>query len=225
MYCTRALIICSLLLGNILLAQDRFALLSEPTFAVNTEVSYKYQMNFSLRSRHLLYQGSGLSFATRQVDLAHFSTFKLDLRHSFSFGLQYRNRSAFEDLGNEFRLTQQFNIIRRSGANRFGHRIRTEQRFFEKFTVHRIRYRFAWDRPLHGPSLDVGESYTIQSIEAVSSYSKALSSTYDIRLNSQIGWLFTRYLRLQVGLEYRLNSINQVLVHRLFLLCSAILKV
>lgn len=225
MYCIRLTLICFFLLTNSLLAQDNFALLGEPTFAVNTEISYKYQMNFSLRTRHLLYEDSGLGFTTRQLDLMHFSTLRLDLRHSISLGLQYRNRSAFEELSNEFRLTQQFNIIQRSGANRFGHRVRAEQRFFKELTVYRIRYRFAWDRPLNGPSLDLGESYTVQSVETVSSYSKELKPDYDIWLNSQIGWLLTKYLRLQVGLEYRLDSFNRALFHRLFLLTTAVLKV
>jgi len=225
MYYTRLLCFSVVLLTTKLLAQDNFALLGEPAFAINTELSYKYQMNFGLRSRHLLYSGENLSLNTRQVDLMHFSTLKLDLRHSISFGVMYRNRSAFEDLGDEFRLTQQVNIIKRRGSSRFGHRLRIEQRLFENLSILRVRYRFAYDRPLNGPSLDLGETYCVQYVEAVTNYSENFTPFYDLRLTSQIGWLLTKYLRLQAGLEYRLDSLNQQLVHRVFILTTAILKV
>jgi hypothetical protein len=137
----------------------------------------------------------------------------------------YRNRSAFDDLEDEFRLTQQVNIIKPRGSSRFGHRLRVEQRFFEDLNILRVRYRFAFDRPLNGTSLDPGESYCVQYVEAVSNYSQNFKPFYDLRITSQIGWLLTKYLRLQAGLEYRLDTFNQALVHRLFILSTLVLKV
>jgi hypothetical protein len=206
-------------------AQDKFALLGESAFALNTELSYKYRMNFGLKTRYFLYLDNDLVYNTQQIDFVHFSTLKLDLRHTVSLGIQYRNRSVFESISDEFRLTQQFNIVKPRGATRYGHRIRLEQRFFKNFTVFRARYRFAFDQPLSGPSLDLGESYFVQSFETVSIFSKVQTPNHDFRVTSQIGWLVTPYLRLQLGLEYRFESFNTVVFHRMFILSTAILKV
>ena len=225
MSCIRNGLLVLLLLGSSKLnAQDDFALLGETSFALNTELSYKYQMNFGVRTRYFLYQNEDFVFNSRQLDLIHFSTIKLDLRHTVSLGLQYRSRDVFEEGDNEFRLTQQFNIVKQKDATRYGHRFRLEQRFFQLFTTFRFRYRFTFDFPLNGPTLDLGEGYFIQSFEGVSAFSKIFKPSHDLRITSQLGWLLSKYFKLQMGLEYRLESFNSVAFHRLILLTTAVLK-
>lgn len=221
-YYFTGLILCFSFLGN---SQNNFAFLGETSLALNTELSYKYQMNFGLRSRYFLYQNENVLLNYKQVDLIHFSTLKLDSRHTISLGLQYRFRDLFDEGDDEFRLTQQFNMVKRVGAIRYGHRFRVEQRFFKLFTTFRFRYRFTFDMPLIGTSLDIGESYWVQSFEGVSSFTSAFKPVYDFRTTSQLGWLLTNYFKLQAGLEYRLESFNITTLHRIFLLTTAVLKV
>lgn len=210
---------------NFLYAQSDFESLGETSFAVNTNVANNYTINFAINSRYYLYQDEAINFENRQLDFIHFSTFGLDYNHSISLGLQYRLRESIDGESNELRLTQQFNNTQRHEAMRFGHRIRLEQRFFENLTIIRSRYRFAIDFPLNGTNLNIGEAYLVNAMEALLSHSKKLKPELGYRATAQIGWLVSAALKLQLGLEYRLEAFNLDTEQKLFLLTSAVLKI
>ncbi|NCO62838.1 MAG: DUF2490 domain-containing protein [Flavobacteriales bacterium] len=182
-------------------------------------------MNFALKSRYYLYQDAAFRLEQRQLDVVHFSTFKLNYKYNISFGLQYRNRDVFSDSSNEFRTTQQFNYLKQPFGARFGHRFRTEQRFLDAETIFRQRYRFAVDFPLNGEKLDIGEAYYVCSVEALLSLSNINAPELDQRTTAQIGWQLTENLKLQTGLEYRLEALNINTQNKLFILTSAVLKI
>ncbi len=214
------------LLGlNIVFTQSDFESLGETAFALNTNISSDYKINFALRSRYYLYQDEAFNFENRQIDLVHFSTFNFDYNRSVSFGLQYRFRESIDGGSDELRLTQQFNYTKKREGLRFGHRTRIEQRILNHFTIFRTRYRFALDFPLKGQKLDINEAYFIGSVEALLSISKSISPEVDQRTTVQIGWLLRHQLRLQFGLEYRFEAFNINTEERLFVLTSAILKI
>lgn len=207
------------------LSQRNFESLGESAFLVNHKFSEKYAVNFALESRYFLYQNSTFKLKQRQVDLAHFSTLNLNYTTSISLGIEYRNRELFNNIGNELRITQQFNYATQKQGMRFGHRIRSEQRYFKTHTVFRQRYRFTIDFPLNGEKLDVGEAYFVGSLEGLLYLSKVLKPELGQRTTTQIGWQFTENLKLQLGLEYRLEAVNIETEKNLFILTSAILKI
>jgi hypothetical protein len=213
------------LVGLCVFSQDDFESLGETAFAINHKVSSNYKYNFALRSRYYLYQDNSFNIENRQIDVVHFSTFGLDYNHSLSIGIQYRFREPISRGSNELRLTQQFNYTKKNLSLRFGHRIRLEQRILEEFTILRTRYRFALDFPLNGEKLDIGEGYLVLSMEALLSQSSAIKPEIDHRTSSQIGWLISKQLKLQVGLEYRFEAFNIKTEEKLFILTSAILKI
>ncbi|MFV9549817.1 DUF2490 domain-containing protein [Algibacter sp. PT7-4] len=206
-------------------AQNNFTSLGESAFAINHTVSKTYSMNFALRSRYFLYKNKNLQYQQQQIDIYHFSTIKLNFNHKLSFGIYYRNRDRFETGTNELRLTQQFNFTKQKLGVRYGHRIRAEQRIIDNKTIFRQRYRFAVDFPLNGEKLDIGEAYLVSATEGLLSLSKTDKPETDIRISSQIGWQISQKLKLQTGLEHRLEAFNLKAKNNLYILSSAVLKI
>lgn len=206
-------------------AQGDFVALGESSFAVNHKISKNYSVNFATRSRYFLYRDASIQYNQQQIDVFHFSTFKLDFSHDLSFGIYYRNRDLFETGNNELRFTQQFNYKKQRLGVRYGHRFRAEQRILDNKTIFRQRYRFAVDFPLNGEKLDIGEPYFICAFEGLLSLTKPDAPEIDQRTTAQIGWQLTENLKLQAGLEYRLEAFNVKGRNNLFILSSAILRI
>ena len=197
----------------------------QPGIAVNYKVAPGYEHNFSLTKRTFTYRDSDLLFDVRQLDLVHFSKLKLLDNQSLGFGIQYRFRKVFEpDNGNELRLSQQYNITFRPRVVRFGHRLRSEQRIFKQRTVHRLRYRFAFDRPLVGEKLDIGEAYLVGTLESLLSIGSGQSPQYDQRVALNVGWLVSQKSKIQAGLEYRREDFTNIGQDVLFFNTSLILS-
>lgn len=206
-------------------AQSNFSSLGEHNLSINHKVSGLYKYNFSVSTRHYIYNNKTTNIHIRQLDFKHFSTYNLSLDNSISLGLQYRNRNWFENSNNEIRITQQFNTTTRLRALRFGHRFRTEQRISKPKTTHRFRYRFAVDFPLNGEQLDIGEAYIIASNEALYSVAKAVKPELDYRITTLLGWLYSKNLKLQFGLEYRFEGFNIKNDQKLHVLTSGVIKI
>lgn len=207
MYFTKWPIALLLLLSNCWLgAQENLTGYWQPQFSLNYDVTGTYSHNFSLVNRNYILDEQQFLLKGRQLDLAHFSSLKIQDNQSIAFGVQYRFRSNFENKENELRLTQQYNITHKPNVVRFGHRLRVEQRITKPLTIHRFRYRWALDFPLKGQDLDLGEPYFVGSFENLLSVSKGNSSQYDFRLTGQVGWQLGPTLKLQAGMEYRLED-------------------
>ncbi|GGD22275.1 DUF2490 domain-containing protein [Hyunsoonleella pacifica] len=227
MRCIKSLILSIglYLVSTNLFAQNNFTGFGESVLAVNHKISQSYTVNFALETRYFIHRNNTFLLNYQQIDFAHFSTLNLNYNHSLSLGLEYRNRAVFNEGSNEFRTTEQYNYKTQKLGVRYGHRFRSEQRFFENETVFRQRYRFAVDFPLNGEKLDIGEAYLVSSSESLLSLSKFIKPEIDIRLSSQIGWQITEQLKLQTGLEYRLGAFNLEASHQVFLLTTGVLKI
>lgn len=204
-------------------SQDNFNVLGESSVALNHNVSKNYSVNFAFRSRYFLHEDY-VTYKQQQIDFFHFSTFKLNYVHNLSFGVYYRNRDWFETGSDELRFTQQFNYTKQQLGVRYGHRFRLEQRIFDSVTSFRQRYRFAVDFPLNGEKLNIGEPYLICSTESLLNVSKLIKPLFDQRVTTQIGWQINEKLKLQTGLEYRLEGYNAIARNGLFVLSGAICK-
>lgn len=224
-YIKIALVALMFCVGLNLFAQNNFEGLGETSFAINTNVSSSYKINFAIRSRYYTYKNEAFHIENRQLDFVHFSTLNLDYNHSLSLGIQYRLRESIDGESNELRLTQQFNYTHKNQALRFGHRFRFEQRILNNLTIFRSRYRYALDFPLNGEKLDVGESYLVTSMEVLLSLNRNIKPELDHRTTAHLGWLVSEKLKLQIGLEYRFEALNLKTEEKLFALTSFILKV
>ncbi|WP_430411505.1 DUF2490 domain-containing protein [Kordia sp.] len=205
-------------------SQNDFTTFFEPLFAVNHKVNDTYKVNFATKARNYIYRDDEFEFTMRQFEFIHFSTYSFNSNHSVSAGIMYRFRENFEDKSNELRLTQQYNYAYRPNVIRFGHRFRSEQRITTDQTVHRFRYRFTIDFPLQGDKLDVGEPYLVTNVESLLSVAKTDLPQIDQRFTTQIGWQWTKNLKLQTGLEYRFENYTNTTSEILFVLTSVILK-
>ena len=105
-----------------------------------------------------------------------------------------------------------------------GHRFRAEQRIFPSFTIWRFRYRFALDSPLQGEKLDIGEAYIIASLESLFSDARGANVEIDQRFTVQLGWLLSAKVKLQGGLEYRLEDYSSQTQEVFFVLTSMVLS-
>lgn len=203
-------------------AQENLTGYWQPQIALNYQVSGLYSHNFSLINRNYIFDKKEFLLKGRQLDVAHFSKLKIRDNQSIAFGVQYRFRNNFEDKENELRFTEQYNFTTKLHAIRYGHRFRAEQRITKSLTIHRFRYRFAMDFPLQGEKLDSGEAYFVGSLENLLSVSKQSSPQYDIRLSGQIGWQIGKDLKLQMGVEYRMEDFMATTPQNVvFLLTSA----
>jgi hypothetical protein len=206
-------------------AQNNFQNFGESAFALNHSVSQKYKVNFALRSRYYLFKKGSILYKQRQIDIFHFSTYKLNYHHDLSLGIYYGSRGFFDEGSNEYRITQQFNYKHQKLSIRYGHRFRAEQRILETRTIFRQRYRFSVDFPLNGEKLNIGESYLVATAEGLLNLGKNRKPEIDQRTTLQIGFQVSENLKLQTGLDCRLEAINIRTNKLLFLLTTAILKI
>lgn len=205
-------------------SQETSTVYWQPEVSVNYKVSPFYTQNFSLTNRNYLYQDQETKLSVRQIDLAHFSNVKIDFNKSLGLGVQYRFREFFEEnKGNELRVTQQFNTTYKIRNIQLGNRLRAEQRIKSTGTVHRFRYRFAVDFPLKGLELDVGEPYFIATTESLLSVGRAMAPMHDQRITSQIGWSLPKGVKLQLGIQYRLENYTRSAQQVFFFLNSLVL--
>lgn len=209
----------------LLQAQDNTTVYWQPQVSLNYKVSPLYAQNFSITNRNYVYKNEEIKLAVRQIDLAHFSNLTIDFNKSVGLGVQYRFRENFEtDRNNELRLTEQFNTTHKIRSIRFGNRLRTEQRITPASTVHRFRYRFAADFPLEGLELDTGEVYLVMTTETLLSVGKGAEPMYDQRLTTQIGWSLPKGMKLQLGIQYRLEDYTRNSEHVFFFLNSLVMS-
>ncbi len=214
-----------MLLGLTNYAQNDTEVFNENAFAIQHRANERYAVNFELSNRAFVYTDEGIVYRMRQVQISHFSTLKLDLKQSVALGLMYRERAAFEDSSNEIRFTQQFNKKTIFKTLRFGHRFRSEQRFYDDFTAFRFRYRLALDIPLQGLKLDVGETYFVLTNEALFTSANSYKPELEYRLSPTIGLLLSKDLNFKFGVELRLNRINIETEETVFLNSALVLTI
>ena len=206
-------------------SQDSTIAYWEPEVAFNYKVTPLLKQNFSLSNRNYLYNDQKTQLTIRQIEITHFSSLTLDPYKSIGLGIQYRFREPFEKAKeNELRLTQQFNITKKTSSVRFGNRFRIEQRIQPSKLVHRFRYRFAVDIPLKGLKMDIGEPYLVATTESLLSLGKSIKPMYDQRITSQIGWSISQHLKAQLGIQFRIENYTESTEHVFFFLNSLVIS-
>ena len=215
------------LLNYVAFSQNEFLVWSQPEFKIEHEVSAKYSMDFSFRSRYAIYDENGFQYKQLLMELTHFSNFKINDNQTLSLGLNLRNRGWFDSGSNEIRLTEQYEIKRKKGVLRHSHRIRIEQRFYEGFTNFRERYQFAIDFPLKGPTVEIGEPFFYGAVEGLLTLNADRAPRFNERTTIVIGWKLSKKLNIFAGptLDYQIRTRRYDQQNVLFFMTAAVLKV
>ena len=174
--------------------------------------------HFSLAHRSYLLQDDW-AYDTRHLDISYFLTWTMEARHKLSMGLKYRILEPFnQDTMDEIRITQQFNYANSNNGVRWGHRIRAEERLRGERTAFRLRYRLTADFPLEGQRLDIGELYSIVSLEPVFSVQRKKRPKYEGRLTMGLGKRINERTKAQCLLHYRKLDVARSNGDQVFLL-------
>lgn len=178
-----------------------------PKLNVAKKIKKDYKLNVGIESRQQL---RTIDFETditqgyeyTLTDVSAMLSKKTGLNNSFTAGYLMR----FSDGAPSYRLIQQFAIVRRFNGFRLSHRFRTDQTFnTSENPVFRARYRLTPEIPLAGLAVDKKEFYLKINNEYVGSLE---ATTYDleVRVVPMLGYVFKNKNKLEVGLDYRIDS-------------------
>lgn len=205
MYFKRPLFTVLLLLPLISFSQASFYW--EPDISYSWKSSDRWSYNIKATALTTISAEDNNGF--RRTELSFFTTRKLFGGKSLSAGYQFRWAEPFfdEGLGYEHRSMQQIGFVSYLGERRIGHRFRAEQRFRRSGYINRFRYRLSYDFPLTGQELDPGEKYFIVSNEILFSINKERRGL-DNRSYAALGWFFNSKRKLETGIQYRSEGID-----------------
>lgn len=193
-------------------------------FFPEASLSYKlnefYSFTHKIESQHGLFDNQSqlneeLTYSHVQTDLQTFLGRKINPFIKVALGYQYR----IENGENTHRPIQQVSILQRESQYRIGHRIRTDQTFFnEAEMLWRLRYRIKGQIPLQGLELDPGEKYLIFSNELIYMYQDG-EDDLENRFVMSLGFYIDDKNKLEVGFDYRTDDylVEDRFRHRLWL--------
>lgn len=188
-------------------AQSTYQFGGLPSLNINKKLKNDWSLNTKLESRQLFQRGeiNGISdkeFNYVLTDLSLIAAKKVGLNSRIAGGYLIR----FEDDEISHRFIQQYVIVQKFSGWRLAHRMMSDQTFskIEKPEI-RFRYRLTTEIPLNGESVDPGEFYLKVNNEYVNSF-QAKEYDLEIRLIPLLGYDITDNVKIESGLDYRVNS-------------------
>lgn len=178
-----------------------------PSINLNKKLPQDFQLNFKLESRQLLKEGffertNDFNYDYVLTDFSLLAAKKIDIDKSVVIGYSIRAREG--SIIN--RSIQQFIITNSYSGFKLSHRISTDQTFEEAEKMEfRLRYRLSSAIALNGQDVDNQEFYLKLNNEYVNSFQDA-KYDLEIRILSFVGYKFTDKQKLELGLDYRINS-------------------
>jgi len=193
------------------LAQNTYRIGVLPSVNFKYDLPADWSINCKLETRHLVQEGTfggdrknNYEYVLSDVSLFFAKRVGLNSRLSGGYLFRYREGEIIH------RAIQQYTLIQKLTGFRISHRIVTDQTFLTSGAVeYRFRYRLAAEVPLNGLSVDFKEFYLKIGKEYLGSIE---NSIYDmeIRLIPMIGYSLAENHKIEIGLDYRVNSlINQ----------------
>lgn len=180
-----------------------------PQFNASFAVQKNWRFFARVEPRQLLLMNNNIDFKYQRTDFLGIFTRRLSVNKNLSLGYLIRHRNGSP----AHMFLQQFTILGKYENLRLAHRIATDQTFIKGIeNMYRFRYRFAVELPLQGRKLDTGEFYIRISNEYNVIYRKS-GFNLEIRAFSGAGHVFNEKFRLELGLDYRLNSISVLPTH------------
>ena len=191
-------------------AQSSFQIGLLPSVVLTDKLEKDWAVIYEIDSRQLLAKGDfeGLTETDYQFVLTDFSVIsakKISSNSRLAGGYLLR----IEDDKIFHRSIQQYTYTHHLDSLALSHRFSSDQTFSsaEKPSF-RVRYRIATEIPLKGETVDADELYFKMSNEFLNSWQ---DSEYDleIRLVPLLGFNFKNEKKLEMGLDYRLDSFLQ----------------
>ena len=180
-----------------------------PEMALSKSLPDNFQTTFKVESQHIRFDNrdpdkAPWEYAHYRTDLQGFIAKKLNPFWKVSAGYQYR----LEGEGpNSHRTIQQVAYVLNSTGVRQGHRLRLDQTYTDGAdTEYRMRYRFSLEVPLAGRTLDPGEFYFLTSNELIGGIQGG-QGEIENRLVGSFGHYFGKELKLEAGLDWRIDKI------------------
>lgn len=189
------------------LTQNTYQLGVLPSFNLNKKLSAQWKTNLKIESRQSLKEGffkesNQVQYEYVLTDFTLILAKKVGLGNTLSGGYTLRLREG--DLIH--RSIQQFTVVRKFSEYRLAHRLSTDQTFIKDEPVEfRLRYRLTLEFALAGQSVNPKEFY----LKINNEYLNILQDKdYDleIRFVPFLGYKFTDENKLEMGLDYRLDS-------------------
>jgi len=188
-------------------AQAGYELGFLPEFNVGKSISTLWAVNVEIAPRYELVAGAFGGDSERDIyfGLLDVTTvFERTIAVDAKLGLGYLAR--FENNKVAHRLIQQYSFSIPYYGYRLGHRFRVDQTFTpdEDLEV-RLRYRLSSDISLNGEFIDPKEIYIKLGNEYVTSF-QGQETDVEIRLIPALGYYIDDDHKLEVGIDYRIDS-------------------
>ncbi len=195
-------------------AQSFYRTGTMPSVNINYGLNKGWGLHFKAESRFLFQSGQfgneplrGFNYLLS--DISMIVSKRTGLKTNLAGGYLIR----INDLDVMHRTIQQFSIVRKYNNFRLAHRFSSDQSFnltpneeFKfKYVEYRLRYRIAAEFPLNGQSVDPREFYLKINNEYLYSWQNS-DNDIEIRIVPLLGYNFEKNSKLEVGLDYRLDS-------------------
>lgn len=177
-----------------------------PEAQLSYNINEDYYVTHKVESQHGMFDSQRLNreleYKHTLTDLQSFVGKKINPFVKIDIGYQYR----VEKGENTHRSIQQVAILQRTNFFRVGHRIRTDQTYFDEESILlRIRYRYSVQVPLQGRDLDPGERYMTLSNEVIY-MNQDSEDDIENRLVASLGFYVDDKTKYELGLDYRTDD-------------------
>ncbi len=172
-----------------------------PSVNINKKLQRDWSLNFKAESRQALFH-DGFAYDYLLTDLSLAAATKTGINTTVAAGYLIR----LDGEAARHRAFQQLSIVRRYTFFRLSHRFSSDQTFQkDQNTEYRLRYRISSEIPLAGRSVDPGEFFLKINNEYLNSIE---GKEYDLEIRGAtfIGYAITPSNKLELGLDYRIDS-------------------
>jgi hypothetical protein len=191
--------------------------------AGSTTLAKGWSTTAKLASLHRATEGlssPSIAYQHIQTDLQLFAGYQLTSRWETALGYHILAIPS----GIAHRMIQQLSFVQKGRRSKTGHRFRFDQTYQNEATPgYRLRYRFSWEKPLSGFSLDPGEYYFLFSTEPMPRFRRGRLDA-EHRLGVSLGKRLLKAGKIECGLDYRTRNILTQLNHRCLIRLGAYLK-
>ena len=201
-------------------AQSTYELGVLPLVNVNMKFKKEWSLNTKIESRQLFQRGEfndskESKYTYVLTDLSFIAAKKISLNGRIAGGYLLR----YEDDAFFHRFIQQYVVVQRLSGWRLAHRISSDQTFSSvERPEFRLRYRITSEIPLNGVSVDEGEFYVKINNEYLNSL-QANKYDLEIRLVPLLGYDITDNFKLELGLDYRVDSFIYTITEHNYWIC------
>jgi len=194
-------------LSTFCFAQSSYQFGILPALNLNKQLPADWKLNFKIESRQELKSGlfevpSEFQYNYILSDFSLLAAKKIGINKSLAIGYltRFRNNEIIH------RSIQQFIISKSYAGLKLGHRFSTDQTYQkEKATKYRLRYRLTTRFSMNGQSVDPKEFYLKINNEYLNAW-QGPDYDFEIRIVPHLGYLFSNKQKLELGLDYRLDS-------------------